>query len=245
MGHLCVVWNVLLWGVVWVIHSTTDSLVQPPQLLPLAVYPPAPNCSGSFSPQVALLGRFHHDDLNMYLCVHGKHPYPCHPKSINCFTYHSPLTFHGWWLYLASCFLLSLAGKWILISVFTLSFIQSVPKIFWFYLLNISPMDFSLFPCCHFSISIFYLFFFLTYLVLLKPTLHTTARIIYWQWKWDHIATLYSKCWYFFLDIAYRINSKFSFYMIWFLLASLVTMCTCHAAFGCLDFCCPSIRNVF
>lgn len=85
MGHFCVVWNVLLWGVVGVIHSTTDSLVQRPQLLPLAVYALDPNCSGSFSPWAALSGRSHHDGLNMHPCVHGEHPHLCHPNGTACF----------------------------------------------------------------------------------------------------------------------------------------------------------------
>ena len=116
-GHLCVVWKVLLCGVTRAIPSTTDPWVQLLQLLPLAVCPTDPTSSGSLSPWVAFLGRSHHGALNMHPCVHGKHLHSWHPK--DCFGCCSPLAFNDSWLYLASCFLLSLAGKWIRISVFT------------------------------------------------------------------------------------------------------------------------------
>ena len=108
MGHLCVVWNVLLWEVMWVIHSTTDSWVQPLQLLPSAVYPTDSN-SSPLSSWVVFLGRPHQDSLDMHLCAHGNHLHSRHPKeSIQVC---SPLAFDGWRLYLPSCSLLSLAGK--------------------------------------------------------------------------------------------------------------------------------------
>lgn len=146
-----------------------------PSALTFGIMSHDPNSSTSLSPGVAFLGWSHHGGLNMHPCVHGKHLHSCHPK--DCFSCWSPLAFDGQWHYLASCFLLPLAGKWTHISMFPLHPVN--PQV----ILVLPSKSFSngvfhVFSGCHFSSSIFSVFFFLTYLVLLKPTLHTAARII-------------------------------------------------------------------
>lgn len=67
--------------------------------------------------------------------------------------------------------------------MFTLSFFQSNPKLFWFYLLSISQIYFFSFFFATISLvqSVFYFPF---WLFLLKPTLHTAARNTYKNENW-------------------------------------------------------------